>query len=89
MGAYIDSSGACRACPSGCTSCKDGDGSCKDGDTQSDGKRRKSERGASCPERCADCDSKGKCDECEEGWLLDESGACVQVGLWWRRKWEA
>ncbi|PRW59403.1 39S ribosomal mitochondrial [Chlorella sorokiniana] len=101
VGAYIDSSGACKACPSGCVSCRDGDGSCNE--VQS-GKRAKeedsgsssgsssdsgsgsdsgsssgsgSEGGSGCPEHCSSCDS-GKCSECKEGWVLDESGACVQ-----------
>lgn len=119
-GAYIDSSGACRACPSGCTSCRDGDGSCeepqpttrskegddtqkaddsseqtddgtqkadagtkkKEGDgNEGDGKEGDGKEGdgsKQCPERCTDCDSKGKCDECEDGWAVDD-GACVQV----------
>jgi hypothetical protein len=37
-----------------------------------------SEGGSGCPEHCSSCDS-GKCSECKEGWVLDESGACVQV----------
>lgn len=95
VGAYIDASGACRACPSGCTSCRDGDGSCdseqaqpgssksdeedqpnKSGDDGEDGENGSAR---SCPERCSVCNRRGKCGECEEGWLLDETRACVQV----------
>lgn len=96
VGAYIDASGACRACPSGCTSCRDGDGSCdseqaqpgssksdeedqpnKSGDDGEDGENGSAR---SCPERCSVCNRRGKCGECEEGWLLDETRACVQCG---------
>lgn len=95
VGAYIDASGACRACPSGCTSCRDGDGSCdseqvQPGSSKSDEEDQPNKGGTdeedgedgsarSCPEHCSVCNRRGKCRECEEGWILDETRACVQV----------